>query len=57
MSLRQIAQDYPLAGGAIINIVRYCAIEMLKQGCPAVSRKMIVAGIAKELEKEGKVLK
>ncbi len=52
--LRQIAGKYKLTGGAIINVLRYAAIQALKNGKEAIAFEDLIKGISKELIKEGK---
>ncbi|MDH3976498.1 MAG: ATP-binding protein [Deltaproteobacteria bacterium] len=54
VNLSQIAADYELSGGAIMNVVRYAALMMLKGNKGAVFLSDIKEGIRKELQKEGK---
>ena len=56
VNLRKIAQSYELAGGAIINVLRYCAIQSLNRIEQVVFYDDIILGIQKELFKEGKTL-
>ncbi len=55
LRLDKIAETYELAGGAIINVVRYCSLKVLSRGLKEVSEHLVLEGIKKELEKEGKV--
>lgn len=55
LKLDKIAENYELAGGAIINVVRYCSLKVLNRGLKEVSEHLVLEGIKKELEKEGKV--
>ena len=54
--LERIAEEYPLSGGAIANVVRYGAIRALQMGRRALSHEDLVRGIARELMKEGKTI-
>lgn len=56
VNLRKIAQSYELAGGAIINVLRFCAIQSLNRKEQIVFYDDIIIGIQKELFKEGKTL-
>jgi hypothetical protein len=56
VNLRKIAQSYELAGGAIINVLRYCALQSLSRKEQMVYYDDIILGIQKELFKEGKTL-
>jgi len=55
VDLVKIAQDYELAGGAIINILRYCALTAVQRGTNEVNLKDILQGIRREMRKEGKL--
>jgi hypothetical protein len=52
----EIANDYELSGGAIINVIRHCAIKMLQNEYEHVTSTLLLEGIRKEFRKEGKVL-
>jgi hypothetical protein len=52
----EIAQQHEMAGGSIINVLRYSTIWMLENNLKKISRKLIVDGIRKELSKEGRTL-
>lgn len=49
-----ISKDYELTGGAISNVLRYCALKGYARGDHKVTKEDLVAGIRKELKKEGK---
>jgi hypothetical protein len=50
-----LAEKYKVAGGAIINVLRYCVLLHLKQK-QAVSMEDIMNGLQRELAKEGKTI-
>lgn len=56
VDLAQIAQKYELTGGAIINILRYCALMAVQGGNNEVELRDILDGIRREIRKEGKVV-
>ena len=56
IDLQLIARDYELAGGAIINVVRFAAIHAIKSGRKNICQKDLVLGITKELRKEGRMI-
>lgn len=56
VSLDEIAKKYEMAGGAIINVSRYCALRALKRGDSIITNADIITGIRKELGKEGKTI-
>jgi hypothetical protein len=49
-----IAQQYELSGGAIINVLRHCALAAVRRDPPMVIKEDLQQGIWKELRKEGK---
>lgn len=50
-----LAEKYKVAGGAIINVLRYCVLLQMQQE-RAVSMDDIMRGLQRELEKEGKTI-
>lgn len=56
VDLNDIAVRFEVTGGEITNIVRFAAINILKQGKTFVSTADIEAGIIKERKKSGRVL-
>ena len=56
LDLVELAERYPLAGGAINNVVRFAAIRALRQGRKRIIQEDLVNGVAKELRKEGKTV-
>lgn len=50
-----IARQYELAGGAIINVLRSCALAAVQRVPALVTGEDVKRGILKELRKEGKV--
>lgn len=56
VDLSAIAAQYELAGGAIINVLRYCALQAVTREEPLVYMKDIVNGIRKEFKKDNKTL-
>jgi hypothetical protein len=55
VDLEQIAQKYELAGGAIINIIRYCALMAVECNSAAISHDDLLLGINREFKKEGRL--
>lgn len=51
---QDIARQHEIAGGGIINVLRYCALAAVRRNPPEVTRQDVLRGIKKELEKEGK---
>ena len=56
MDTAALAEGYELAGGGIINVVRYGAVKALREGRSRIQPEDLVAGISKEMIKEGKAL-
>lgn len=54
--LGDVAAKYEIAGGAIINVIRYSAIQALKAGSNTIAYNSVLAGIRKEYLKEGKTI-
>jgi AAA+ superfamily predicted ATPase len=55
VDLKKIAKDYELSGGAIVNILKFCAIKAIQSHRYDISEEILIEGIKKELMKEGKV--
>ncbi len=56
VDLPKIAQDHELAGGAIINVLRHCALNAVSKGQKTVEKDVLMAGIRREFKKENKTL-
>ncbi len=56
VDLTKIAEDYELAGGAIINVLRYCALSAIARNSKRVSRDEILAGIRREFRKDNRTI-
>lgn len=56
MDFHHIAEKYELAGGALLNVARYAAIRAVKNGRPHIAQDDLIAGIGRELMKDGKTL-
>jgi len=56
VELGKIAQDYELAGGAIINILRYCALSAIGRGTRQVGIDELKAGIRREFKKDNRTV-
>ncbi len=54
VDLTEIAQQYPLAGGSITNVVRYCCLQLLAGKSQTVTPALLQKGIQRELTKEGR---
>lgn len=56
LSLQQVARDFEVSGGAIMNAVRYASLMALEAETQVIRRHDLVEGIRRELQKEGKTL-
>lgn len=56
LNLEDTAFKYEMAGGTIINVVRYSCLMALKRGDKTIRQKDVVAGIRKEFGKDGKIV-
>lgn len=56
IDLRKISEEYELAGGAIINVLRSCALAAVRKGEPVVTLPELLAAIRKEFRKENKTI-
>lgn len=56
IDLRKVAQDYELAGGAIINVLRHCALHAISRERREVTRDDLMEGIKREFRKENKTI-
>lgn len=54
LDLERIAQEHALAGGAIMNVIRYASLQALKAGRNEITAEDIQQGIRLEYAKEGK---
>jgi hypothetical protein len=56
VDLNLIAEKYELAGGAIINVLRYCALQVVKREQPMIYQEDIIEGLRREFKKDNKTL-
>ncbi len=56
IDLNHISKEFEMAGGAIINVLRYCALKAVERNEPLVKFNDLVIGIRKEFRKEGKTV-
>ncbi len=56
IDLYQIAEDYEIAGGAIINVLRYCALATIRRNDNVVTKNELLTGIKREFKKDNKTL-
>jgi len=54
--LHRLAESYELSGGGITNVIRYGALSALRRESDTICYTDLVAGVTKELRKEGKTL-
>lgn len=57
VDLVKIAKQYELAGGAIINVLRYCALSAIGRGARQVSSDDLRNGIRREFRKDNRTIK
>ncbi|WP_415712891.1 ATP-binding protein [Maridesulfovibrio sp.] len=56
VNLEELAENYELAGGGIVNVVRYCSLMALSRDESLVRKGDILKGMVRELGKEGRTL-
>ena len=56
IDFKELANNYKITGGNIINILRSCSISALERNSEVISMEDIRAAVKKELKKEGKTL-
>ena len=56
IDFRTLAKEYELAGGAVVNILKFCAIRMAARDFDQITEEDVLEGIKAELAKEGKIL-
>ncbi len=56
VDLRQLSRRHRLSGGAVINVVRYCALCAVQREQPVIQLRDLEDGIRRELAKEGRTL-
>ncbi len=56
VSLKNIAREYELSGGSIMNVVRYATLMALKRDSNEITLAEIQNGIRREFQKEGKAV-
>jgi hypothetical protein len=54
LDLERIAREHALAGGAIMNVIRYASLQALKHGRTVIAGEDVMQGIRREYAKEGK---
>ena len=56
VDLRRIAEEFEVAGGAIINVSRFASLMALRRGGDVIRLRDIRHGIRRELRKDGKLI-
>lgn len=56
VDLKKIARDHVMSGGAIVNVLKFCAIRAAQKKSPLINQEELTEGIKNEFLKEGKVL-
>jgi SpoVK/Ycf46/Vps4 family AAA+-type ATPase len=57
VDLDKIAQDHELAGGAIINVLRYCALNAISSNKKHIEHDDLMTGIKREFRKDNRTIK
>ncbi|HEY8919287.1 MAG TPA: ATP-binding protein [Chitinophaga sp.] len=57
IDLYDVAEKYELAGGAIINVLRFCALSVIRRKDTVVTKNELLDNIRKELKKENKTMR
>ena len=56
IDLENIAEQYELAGGAIINVLRYSALKAIQKNETTVNKRDLLEGIRREFKKENRTI-
>jgi len=56
IDLLKIAEDYEITGGAITNVLHYCALATVKRNDTVVTKQELVSGLRREFKKENKTI-
>lgn len=56
VDLAKVAHEHELAGGAIINVLRYCALTAISHNRRSVSHGDLIDGIKREFRKDNKTI-
>jgi hypothetical protein len=54
VKLEKLARDYEMSGGSIVNVLRYACLQAVTREPQVIRQEDMVAGIRRELRKEGK---
>ncbi|PCK08987.1 MAG: AAA family ATPase [Alteromonadaceae bacterium] len=57
VDLKKISQNHELAGGAIINVLRQCALTAISRDSRTVMQADLIDGIRRELRKDNKTIR
>ena len=57
INLIEISEDFELAGGQIINILRKCALMAMRRGERVIYKEDLIIGIRQEFQKDNKTIK
>ncbi len=56
VDLHKIAEDHELAGGAIINVLRYCALNAISRDKKRIEQDDVITGIKREFRKDNRTI-
>jgi AAA+ superfamily predicted ATPase len=56
IDIRKISEEHELAGGAIINVLRYCALAAIRRNDTVVQQQELYSALRREFKKENKTL-
>jgi len=56
VDLAQIAEEFEVSGGAIVNVLRYSSLMALRDGRESIRMQDIKNGIRREFRKDGKMI-
>jgi len=56
IDLQKVAEMYELAGGSIINVLRYCALAAIQRNDTIVTQQELLEGIRREFKKMNKTM-
>ncbi len=56
IDLREISRKYELAGGSIVNVIRFAAISSVKSDKRKICQADLITGVIKELRKSGRTI-
>lgn len=54
IDFKSLSKEYELAGGAIVNVLKYCTIRAVEREDQIILLEDIISGVKRELSKEGK---